>query len=203
MSTENHALKRYNSLFDNDQYSAIAHHLAHDLNLSRDSFQVSDMMNEITNTALTLCNHSQYADSWLKLATVCGQNTVSTATIEAIHRYLLIYQQVGDTRADDFELTAKSLQKAYEVMPTLKAMVSYTNGVHGWRGRMAYDLIVVSDLLVQVAVQLLIHGNLSYIREKLQLGLKRIIGALHEGLRHSERPEQFDFSAFQLPPKQD
>lgn len=197
------ALTRYNKLFDNQQYSAIADRLADDLNIDRDSIQVSDMMNEITDTAVSLCKHHQYADAWLKLATICGQNTISNLTIDAIHNYLLIYQQTGDTRADDFELTAKALQKVYEVMPSLKAMVSYTNGVHGWRGRMAYDLIVASDLLVQVAVQLLMHGNLSYIREKLQSGLKRIIGALYEGLRHSERPEQFDFSTLQFPKKHD
>ncbi|QPC81699.1 hypothetical protein G4Y79_18690 [Phototrophicus methaneseepsis] len=77
-------------------------------------------------------------------------------------------------------------------MDVLHASVSCANGVHGWRGRMAYDLLAASDYLTQTAVQLLIHGNLSYIREKLHLGLRRIVGALHEGIRHSECPELFD-----------
>ena len=34
----------------------------------------------------------------------------------------------------------------------------------------AYDLLAASDFLVQAAVQLLMHGNLTYILEKLQLG---------------------------------
>jgi hypothetical protein len=67
---------------------------------------------------------------------------------------------------------------------------------------MAYDLLAASDYLVQTAVQLLIHGNLSYIREKLQLGLKRIVDALHEGLRHSERPELFDCHDIEFPTQQ-
>lgn len=199
MTTEAIALKRYNSLFDNQQYNAIAEHIATDLRVPRDSLRVSDMMNEVTNVALSLNGHSHYADSWLKLATFCGQNTISIPTIDTIYNYLLIYQQMGDTRAEDFELTAKALLKSYEAMDTLKAAVSCANGVHGWRGRMAYDLLAASDFLVQSAGQLLQHGEASYIREKLQSGLQRITGALYEGTRHSERPVLFDFSKSQFP----
>lgn len=199
MTTEAIALKRYNSLFDNQQYSAIAERIAADLRVPRDSLRVSDMMNEVTNVALSLNGHSHYADAWLKLATFCGQNSISIPTIDAIYNYLLIYQQMGDTRAEDFELTAKALLKSYEAMDTLKAAVSCANGVHGWRGRMAYDLLAASDFLVQAAVQLLMHGNEAYIREKLQSGLQRITGAFHEGTRHSERPELFDLSTTRFP----
>ena len=69
----------------------------------------------------------------------------SVATIDRIYTYLLTYQQPGDNTADDFQLTAK-------------AAVSCTNGVHGWRGRMAYQLFAASDYLVQAAVQLLINS---------------------------------------------
>nr|WP_281721324.1 hypothetical protein [Nitrosomonas nitrosa] len=203
MTTEAIALKRYNSLFDNQQYSAIAERIAVDLRAPRDSVRTSDAMNLITNCALSLVNHPHYADAWLKLATFCGQNTISIATIDAIYNYLLIYQQPGDNRAEDFELTAKALLKSYEAMDTLKAAVSCANGVHGWRGRIAYDLLAASDFLVQTAVQLLIDGNLSYIREKLQSSLQRISGALHEGTRHGERPELFDFSATRFPTTHD
>jgi hypothetical protein len=57
----------------------------------------------------------------------------------------------------------------------------------------AGDLLAASDYLVQAAAQLLQHGDAGYTREKLQSGLRRITGALHEGVRHSERPEMFDF----------
>lgn len=203
MTTETIALKRYNSLFDNQQYSAIAERIAVDLRAPRDSVRVSDCMNVITDTALSLCQHSHYTDAWLRLATFCGQNAISIQTIDAIYNYLLIYQQSGDNRAEDFALTAKALLKSYEAMETLKAAVSCANGVHGWRGRMAYDLLAASDFLVQAAVQLLIDGNLSYIREKLRSGLQRITGAFHEGIRHSERPDRFDFSETVFPPHSD
>lgn len=199
MTTETIALKRYNSLFDNQQYSVIAERIAVDLRVPRDSLRVSDMMNEVTNVALSLNGHSHYAVAWLKLATFCGQNAVSISTIDAIYNYLMIYQQSGDNRAEDFELTAKALLKSYEAMDTLKAAVSCANGVHGWRGRMAYDLLAASDFLMQAAVQLLMHGNEAYIREKLQSGLQRITGALYEGTRHSDRPELFDLSTTRFP----
>ena len=68
---------------------------------------------------------------------------------------------------------------------------------------MAYDLLAASGFLTQAAAQLLMHGNESYIREKLHAGLRRITGALHEGLRHADRPEQFDFSETRFPGERD
>lgn len=104
-----------------------------------------------------------------------------------------------DTRADDFEGTAKALLKAYETADTLRAAVSCANGVHGWRGRMAYELLAAADYLTQAAVQLLMHGNLPYIREKLQSSLRRLTGALYEGVQHSEAPDAFVFQNTPFP----
>lgn len=197
------ALNRYNRLFDNEQYTAIATMLAADLHTDRESSRVTDVMNAITDVALSLNGHPYYEAAWLKLATFCGQNAISIPTIDAIYTYLLIFQQVKDTRADDFEGTAKALLKSYESLDTLRAAVSCANGVHGWRGRMAYDLLAAADFLVQAAVQLLIHGNPSYIREKVQSGLRRISGALYEGIRGSDTPTMFDFKATCFPDEHD
>jgi hypothetical protein len=193
------ALNRYNRLFDNGQYTAIATMFAADLRSDRESSRVADAMNLVTDTALALCQHPHYEQACLKLATFCGQNAITIPTIDAIYTYLLLYQQVKDTRADDFEGTAKALLKSYESMDTLRAAVFCANGVHGWRGRMAYELLAAADYLTQAAVQLLMHGNLSYIREKLQSGLRRLTGALYEGVRHSESPDAFDFQSTHFP----
>jgi hypothetical protein len=197
------ALNRYNRLFDNGQYTAIAVLFAADLRSDRESNRVADAMNLVTDTALALCQHPHYEQAWLKLATFCGQNAVTIPTIDAIYTYLLIFQQVKDTRADDFEGTAKALLKAYETTDTLRAVVSCANGVHGWRGRMAYELLAASDYLTQAAVQLLMHGNLSYIREKLQSGLRRLTAALYEGIRESDTPSMFNFKATYFPDEYD
>lgn len=197
------ALARYNSLFNNQQYQAIAAQLAIDLRLQRDSMRVSDILNCVTDTALSLCQHSHYADAWIKLATLCGQNGISIVAIDMIYNYLLIYQQPSDTRTEDFQMTAKGLLKAYEATDALRSAVSCANAVHGWRGRMAYDLLAASDYLTQAAIQLLSDGNQSYIHEKLQQCIRRIIGALHEGIRHSKRPNLFDFSDTRFPTEQD
>jgi hypothetical protein len=197
------ALNRYNRLFDNGQYTGIAERLAADLRVDRNSVRVADAMNLVTDTALSLCQHPHYELAWLKLATFCGQNGISIPTIDAIYTYLLIFQQVRDTRADDFEATAKALLKAYETADTLRAVVSCANGVHGWRGRMAYELLAAADYLTQAAVQLLMHGSLSYIREKLQSGLRRITGALYEGIRESDTPTLFNFKGTYFPDEHD
>jgi hypothetical protein len=203
MTTATHALNRYNRLFDNQQYSALADRLAADLRAYRESSRVSDPLNLVTDAALMLAGHPHYTDAWLRLAVFCGQNAVSIPTIDAIYTYLLAFQQPGDTRADDFECTAKALLKAYEATDTLRAAVSCANGVHGWQGRMAYELLAAADYLTQAALHLLMHGNLSYIAEKFQCGLRRITGALYEGVRHSERPGLFDFSSTCFPTEQD
>ena len=198
-----HALARYNRLFDNHQYQAIANQLAIDLQVERESLRVSDIMNLVSDVALDLNGHSDYGDAWVKLATICGQKDISIITIDMIYDYLLIYQQSSDTQVEDFQLTAKGLLKAYESKETLQAAISCANGVHGWRGHMAYDLLTASDYLVQVAIQLLINGNLSYIREKLHLAIQRLLGALHERLQHSKRPKLFDFNDKQFPYRPD
>jgi len=197
------ALNRYNRLFDNGQYTAIAVMFAADLRSDRESSRVADVMNLVTDTALALCQHPHYELAWLKLATFCGQNAITIPTIDAIYTYLLIFQQVKDTRADDFEGTAKALLKSYESLDTLRAGVSCANGVHGWRGRMAYDLLAAADYLTQAAIQLLMQGNLSYIREKLQSGLRRLTGALYEGIRESDTPAMFNFKATYFPDEHD
>ena len=199
LQDNHHALARYNHLFDNQQYQAIANQLTIDLQVKRESLRVSDIMNLISDVALNLNGHSDYVDTWIKLATICGQNRISIATIDMIYDYLLVYQQSSDTQVEDFQLTAKGLLKAYESKEALQSAISCANGVHGWRGRMAYDLLTVSDYLVQVAIQLLINGNPSYIQEKLHLAIQRLLGALHEGLQHSKRPKLFDFSNKQFP----
>jgi hypothetical protein len=203
MNTESAALERYNRLFNNQQYSAIADWIAVDLNTSREAPRVSDVMNLITDTALSLCGYLYYEQAWLKLATFCGQNAVTIPTIDAIYSYLLLFQQEKDSRADDFEATAKALLKSYESLDTLRTTVSCTNGVHDWHGRMAYDLLTAADFLTQAAVQLLIHAEPSSIREKLQSGLRRLTGALYEGMRESDTPAMFNFKAIYFPDEHD
>lgn len=202
-TTTQQALNRYNRLFDNGHYTGIAERLAADLRASRDSVRIADAMNLVTDAALALCQHPHYELAWLKLATFCGQNAVTIQTIDAMYTYLVIFQQKNDTRADDFEGTAKALLKAYETTDTLRAAVSCANGVHGWRGRMAYELLASADYLSQAAIQLLMHGNLSYIREKLQSGLRRLTGALYEGVRESDTPTLFNFKGTYFPDEHD
>ena len=68
---------------------------------------------------------------------------------------------------------------------------------------MAYELLMAADYLMQSAIQLLMHGNLSYIREKLQSGLRRLIGALYEGIRESDTPAMFNFKTTYFPDEHD
>jgi len=200
LQDNHHAFSRYHALYNNEQYQILAHQIATDLKTNRDSIKVSDVMCNVTDFALSLCNHSDYPDAWLNLAIICGQNILPISTIDIIVTYLQIFQQVGDTRIDDFQLTAKALLKTYQSNDTTKAAIACTNGIHGWHGRMAYHLLCASDFFQQAAIHLLMHGNLSYIREKLGHGIRQLGYALNEGISHSKRPDQFDFSSSDFPP---
>ena len=68
---------------------------------------------------------------------------------------------------------------------------------------MAYELLATSDYLIQAAIQLLLRGNLSYIREKLQSGLSHLTSAFYEGVQHSDAPHLFNFKATYFPDAHD
>lgn len=199
MTTEAAALKCYNSLFDNAQYQRVTQAIADDLNVERESVTALDAANLITDAALGLSGHPSYAESCLTLAVFCGRNSIRLTTIDAIYDYLAVFQQVGDTHADDFEAVAKALHYIQSIKSLLPVAVSHANGIHSWRGRMAYDLLASTDYVIRAAQALLADDNERYVAEKLQSGLRGITGALHEGTRHSQRPELFDFSTTRFP----
>ena len=201
MNDAQQALQRYNSLFDNTRYQAVAYDLALDLDTNRDDLRVSDPMNLLTDACLALCGHPHppYAEAWVKLAAFCGQNSVGAATIALMQQHMQVFAQVYDTRPDDFGLTAHALLKSYAASDPLQTALSCANGVHGWRGRMAYHLLSAADYLVQAALNLLAHNSLSYISEKLRHGLQHITWGLSEGVQHSGQPERFHFSKTDLP----
>lgn len=203
MTTEATALNRYNSLFNNAQYQIVTQTIADDLNVERGSVTASDAANLITDAALGLCGHPSYAEACHTLAIFCGRNGIRPTTIDTIRAYLIRFQGMGDTRADDFEATAKALYQLQTIKAAIHAAICYANGIHSWQGRTAYDLLAASDYFMQAAQALLADDNESYVAEKLRSGLQRIAGALHEGTRHSERPELFNFSTTYFPTEQD
>ena len=201
MTTEATAFKRYNSRFDNQQYQLVTQTIATDLNVERESVTASDAANLITDAALGLSDHPSYAKSCHTLALFCGRNSIQPQTIDVIYNYLVVFQQAGDTRVEDFEAVAKACHHLQHIKPILPIAVSHTSCIHSWHGRMAYDLLAAADYLIQAAQTLLVDDNENYAAEKLQSGLRRITGALYEGTSHSERPELFDFSRVDSPRK--
>jgi hypothetical protein len=94
---------------------------------------------------------------------------------------------------------AEAMRIAFSGHDDLQAAAAYANGVHSWQGRVAYHLLVACNFLALAAIQLLAHGDASYIREKLKHGVERITSALYEGVRHSEQPAMFDLTSTHFP----
>lgn len=196
------ALQRYHDHFDSKQYNQIGELVASDLNADRDDARVVAGMIALQDCCLELCGHPDHELAWHRLAVFCGYNNLSLHTVDAMLTYLRGFN-ADDLRLDDFECTAKALLHTYSGLEEIKTATSYANGVHRWRGRMAYELLAAADYLMQAAVQLLVHGSDAYIREKLQGGLQRITGALYEGVRHSDKPTLYDFKSTYFPDERD
>ena len=199
MTTPQSALKHYNTHFNNKAYQAIGTHLAQDLRADRESLRVSDVMNMLSDVAFQISGHPHYTHASLKLAIFCGQNNVSIVTIDLMADYLRRFQMKPDNVIEDFQATAKALLRGYVSFDGLHSAAIAANGIHSWQGRIAYDLLVAAEYLTQAAIHLLMHGNLSYIREKLQSSFWHLKGALHEGLQHADKPRFFDFHTVDFP----
>lgn len=202
MNLQDAALQRYHDRFDPVQYNAVGEQLASSLYTERDDDRVIAGMNALQDACLELCEHPNFEGACHRLAVICGQSALSLHTIDTIVSYLRRFKE-DDVRIDDSECTANSMLRAYSGQDDLKTATAYANGVHSWQGRMAYELLAAADYLVQTAVQLLMHGDDSYIREKLHSGLRRITGALYEGVRHSQTPSLYNFKSTYFPDERD
>lgn len=196
------AMQRYHYRFDNHQYNAIGEFLTSNLNADRDDQRVVDGMIAVQNTAFELCGYSDYDGAWHVLAVFCGRASLSLHTVDAMRDFLRRFAP-DDAHIDDFEATAKALLIAYRGLDDLKTATAHANGVHSWRGRMAYELLAAVEYLTHAAITLLAHGDESYIREKLRNGLHRITGALYEGVRHSQQPSLYNFHSTYFPDEGD
>ncbi len=192
------ALQHYHAHFDNVRYLAIAEFIAANLYADRTDARVVNLLISTQNAALELCGHPHHSGAGHTLAVHCGNHFLSLHTIDAMRDFLHLFKE-DDARIDDFELTAKAILKAYSGLDDIKTAVAHANGVHGWQGRMAYDLLAAADYFIRAAVQLLSHEDAAYTHEKLRGGLNRITGALYEGIRHSPEPSRYNFKSIYFP----
>lgn len=196
------AMQRYHQHFDGQDYNTVAALLAESLKVDREDKLVVAGMILLQDTAFGLCGHPDFVHAWHALAVFCGHSAISCHVVDAMRDFLRPFDQ-DDTRIDDFESTARAMLIGYRSLDEVRTAVAHANGVHSWQGRMAYELLSAAELLIQTAVLLLAHEDEGYIREKLSRGLKRITGALYEGIRHSEKPALYNFKSTYFPDERD
>lgn len=197
------ALARYHAAFDNALYTATTEFIASDLNAERDDPRVTELMTVLQDVCLELCGHPDQVGAMHRLAVSFGQSFLSRHTLEAMSRFLRRFAAEDDLHFADFEGTAGAMLAAYSGRDDLRTAAAHANGVHSWQGRAAYHLLNACDFLTLAAIQLLAHGDASYIREKLKQGVERITAALYEGVRHSDQPGMFDLTTTYFPSELD
>ena len=196
------AMQRYHDRFDSAKYNTVAEFLASNLNADRGDSRVIDGMILLQEMALELCGKPDSGSVWHRLAVYCGQSFLSFHTVNAMRDFLRLFAS-DDVRIDDFEATVKAMLRAYSGLDDLKTATAHANGVHSWRGRMAYELFAAVDYLTHAAILLLSHADDGYIREKLHSGLNRITSALYEAIRHSDQPARYNFRSTYFPDERD
>ena len=196
------AMQHYHLHFDAAKYNTVGELLASNLNADRDESRVVDLLVAVQNAALELCGHPLHKGAWHALALQCGQNFLSVHTVDAMRDFLRRFAP-DDPRIDDFDATARALLLVYDGRDQLRSAAAQANGVHGWQGNMAYELLSAVDALSYAAILLLAHEDDGYIREKLQRGLHRLSSALHEGVRHSPQPSCYAFRSIRFPDTHD
>lgn len=205
------ALERYHAAYDNNTYTHIRRHVITDINgtdadmiLNQGDTNVLDIMNALVDTCLECCGAEQHQAAHIQLAKLAAWSELSDETLNMIYQYLVTFQRTGNAAAEDFLGTASALLHASAGEREAGIATAFANGVHGWRGRMAYELLAASDYLLKAAELLLQHhADQAYIREKLRYALSRITSALYEGVRHSDCPALFDFHSAYFPTEKD
>ena len=200
------ALAAYHAAYNNEGYTAIRTAIIVDIFGSQadparhaDHSTVIDLMNALIDTCLLRCGYPAEDPAHITLARMTVDARLSQNTIVLMSDYLHRFADSGITPADDFHAVAVALRQGNAAQRPLLEAVAHANAVHSWQGRAAYHLLAAADYLVQAALQLLVQGHPAYIGEKLGYGVRRLTNALEEGLRHSERPEPFDYSATDFP----
>lgn len=210
-NTAKQMLERYHAAYDNTIYTEIRRRVicdtvgpTADIELHAGDTAVVDFMNALIDACFECCGSSQHARSHILLARVAAWSRLSNETIDTVHRYLLTFQQTGINTADDFAAIVKALTRTYAGQQAIGEASAYANSVHSWQGRTAYHLLVAAEYLTKSAELLLDqYDNDAYLREKLQYGLNRITDALYEGVRHSAKPDVFDFNGTYFPARKD
>ena len=210
-NTAKQTLGRYHAAYDNTTYTDLRRRVICDivgpdakLELHVSDTIVVDIMNALIDTCLECCGSSQHTGAHILLARLAAWSKISDETIDAVHRYLLTFQQTAINAANDFVAIAKALTRAHAGHQAIGEASAYANGVHSWQGRTAYHLLVAAEYMAKSAELLLDqYDNDAYLREKLQYGLNRITNALYEGIRHSHKPEMFDFTGTYFPTEDD
>ena len=204
--TRAEALARYHAAYNNEQYTAIRTAIIVDIFGSQadperhaDHSTVIDLMNGLIDTCLLRCGYPADTSAHIVLARMTADARLSQKTISMMDDYLRRFADSGFSPADDFHAVAIALRHGHAAQRPLLEAVAHANAVHSWQGRAAYHLLAAADYLVQAAYQLLIQGHPAYIGEKVGGGVRRLSDALAEGLRHSEQPDRFDYSATDFP----
>ncbi len=187
--TNESAYARYHSLYDNNQYQTVTQLVAEELTRKHESEAAADVGNLITDAALGLCGHATFATACHRLALFCVANGVSPVAIEAIYRYLLVFQQAKDRRADDFEALAKTLYYLQTITEALQTATAHATGIHSWQGRTGYHLLASASQLLQTTQILLTGATADYAHEKLKKSITQLSYALNETAGQDDFPD--------------
>jgi hypothetical protein len=92
------------------------------------------LMNLVIDAASEICGWPGFEGRLLRLAREAAAHRLSENTLNAIRDHLKRFEEIGDTRANDFRAVALALQRAGAVQPEVREVARYASEIHSLAG---------------------------------------------------------------------
>ena len=162
------ALDHYNAHFKPTTYRTFRVAMLGELTRrgERTDSELTSWMNRLTDAALGIAGHLNYADMPQRFAVELGQLRVSDEVMRTAVEHLRHFEREGSQMADDVAVTASLVRDLEQLSATFARQLATANTGHLATHRAAAYLLSAADLLTRTAHIVLSRQMPSYTAEK-------------------------------------
>ena len=162
------ALDHYNAHFDPTTYRAFREAVSRVLDQHGEltDSALSGWMNQLTDAALGIAGHSNYADSPQRLAVALGQFPATDEILHTAAAHLRTFARAGEQVAEEVAVTAQLVRDLVQTPVRLTTLLDLASIGHLTEHRAAAHLLAAADLLLRAAHSLVSRQMPSYTAEK-------------------------------------
>ena len=149
-----------------------------------------NILDAIRSTAKQMCSMPGYDEKKgsNRLMVISLIEELRMPAVEAIATFLSHFQVDGDTTADDYLNTIKTLYSIHQMNDTMITSVQSASSLHGSQGQFVYELLTVAQHLLLTA-QAILKDDPRYASEKLNVAQNHLKWS--KTVAHRYRPDLF------------